>query len=55
MKFKGIPLHVCDKAPRDKPVLLNTKLFTICPYCGQKLEENNEQKTALDSDAGRQS
>jgi len=54
MKLKGIPIHVCNKAPKQMPVLVNPKLFITCPYCGQKLEETNEQKTTLDSDAGRQ-
>jgi hypothetical protein len=39
MKLKGIPIHICDKAPKDKPMLLDPKLFVNCPYCGKKLEE----------------
>ena len=36
ISFKGIPVHICHMAPKDKPYLVspNTK---NCPFCGHSL------------------
>jgi hypothetical protein len=37
LTFKGIPVHVCEKAPKDKPYLLDPRFLRICPFCQQEM------------------
>jgi hypothetical protein len=37
MTFKGIPVHICKEAPKDKPYLLDPRFASICPFCGEAL------------------
>jgi len=38
--FKGIPFHVCDKAPRYPPIALLTPDMKICPYCHKEINKD---------------
>lgn len=38
LTIKGMPVHVCDKAP-DSQIKLIHPLFKNCPYCGKKLRD----------------
>lgn len=36
--FKGIPIHTCDKAPKDPPLHILTPDMEICPFCLEKID-----------------
>lgn len=38
LTFNGIPIHICDKAPKNKPFILNSSFARICPFCGEELK-----------------
>lgn len=40
--FRGVPIHVCDKAPKNKPYIIDSKLSAICPFCGEPFKEDNK-------------
>jgi hypothetical protein len=35
MTFKGVPIHICARAPR--PLLRMSEQQTFCPFCGESL------------------
>jgi hypothetical protein len=40
--FKGIPIHTCDKVPKDKPFLADRNI-THCPFCGVELKMSYDE------------
>lgn len=42
MKFKDLPIHICDKAPKDKPFIIAYRPG-ICPFCGELMKYDEEK------------
>ena len=42
IKFKNIPIHVCEQAPKDKPFL--TTISKICPFCGEDMTKYDTEE-----------
>lgn len=40
--LKGIPIHICEKAPRNTPYLV-PRNWKVCPFCGKEI---NGEKTS---------
>jgi hypothetical protein len=38
IKFKDVPIHVCDKLPLNKPIIVLSK-SKPCPYCGKDFKK----------------
>lgn len=38
IKLKGIPIHICEKAPKDIIQISGLLGVTHCPYCGEKFK-----------------
>ena len=35
--FRDVPIHICEKAPKDRPYILNHTITQICPFCKEWL------------------
>jgi hypothetical protein len=37
--FGGVPIHTCDKVPKNQPVWMLTPGMTQCPFCFEKIDK----------------
>jgi NAD-dependent SIR2 family protein deacetylase len=40
LTLRGIPIHVCEKAPKDIIHLHPSLKITKCPYCDESFKKN---------------